>query len=209
LRPGASSGLLGGSDHDDYYVLDLTKAGGVLSVTVKTTDGTLKADVYDDKRNYIGEAGSDKNQTQAGFYDVVLPLNQGGKWYINVSGEGSYSLAYTFTQQNDGGSGKDAGDSKENALPVNKATIDGIMGPNDNDDYYKVQGALGRKLSIRYGASAVSLQVSLYDNNMNFLTNVSVDGGKTATLADDTGATGDYYIVVENGNGDYHITISK
>ena len=44
---------------------------------------------------------------------------------------------------------------------------------------------------------------------MNFIKEVSVDGGKTVNLVNDSGTPGDYYIQIENGSGDYHVTISK
>ena len=210
VKPGSYNGLLGGADGNDYYLIDLPKGGGSLSVTVKTTDGNVGVTLYDDSQNYIGEAKSDKNKPDTGVYAAILNGGQGGNWFVRVNGEGSYAFTVNFVPQNDGGSGKDAGDDLDTALSLDKTEFDGIVGSLDGSDYYKIPAANGRKVTVAFSGKGVVV-VSLYDANRNFLKETSIDAGKSADVVDDTGAEGDYTIRMNgtDGVGAYHAKITK
>ena len=54
-----------------------------------------------------------------------------------------------------------------------------------------------------------SLKVTLYDANQNYIKDVSVNSGASADLVDDSGDSGDYYVVMSDGQGSYSVTLSK
>ena len=208
LRTGSYTGLVGDADGDDVYSLDFPKTGGSLTVTLRTSNGDLKAVVYDEGRNYIGELASDKTKTAANVFVTMLALDQGGKWFVHAVGKATYTFSVAFVQQSDGGSGQDAGETTDKAVLVNSATFTGTIGFADSTDYFKVPASLGRKLSVKYSGKG-SIKVALYDANENFVKEASVNNGASANLVEDSGSTDDYFVNINNGQGAYSVTLSK
>ena len=62
----------GDADGDDVYSLELPKTGGLLTVTLRTTNGELRAVAFDDAQNYVGEVATDKTKSVAGVYATML-----------------------------------------------------------------------------------------------------------------------------------------
>jgi hypothetical protein len=209
LKPGSYTGLLGGSDGSDVYVVNLSKSGGTFSVTLSTTDGSVKAAVYDDGKNYITEIATDKNKPGGEAVATILRLNQGGNWFIDISGSGSYAFSVAFAQQNDGGSGKDAGDSKDTAITVKEAKVSGMIGGADESDYYRIPATLGRKINVKFGRGQGTLKVSLYDLNDAYIKEIAVEPSGSGDLVEDSGGKGDYVVAVSGGSGEYTLNISK
>lgn len=209
LKLGNSTGLVGGPDADDYYGYELGKTGGVFTVSLRTTDGNVKAAVYDDSRGYIGEISTDKSKTAAAAFRYVLAGTQGARWFVDVSGEGSYALSTGFVPQNDAGSGADAGDSADTAVVPKSADFNGTIGNADATDYLKIPAAMGRKINVQHTGVEGVLKIALYDKDDNYLKDASINKGESLDLVEDSGLTTDYYIVVSGGNGNYHIKITK
>jgi hypothetical protein len=138
----------------------------------------------------------------------VLDGTQGGSWFVDVSGEGSYSFSTVFVPQNDGGSGKDAGDSADTSVVPKTPDFTGTIGNSDATDYFKIPAAMGRKLNVQYPSGVDTLKIALYDQDDNYLKDASINKGETVDMVEDSGMTTDYYIVVSGGNGDYRIKVS-
>jgi hypothetical protein len=209
IKPGNYSGLVGGPDTDDQYAFDLGKTGGVLSVTVKTPDGAVKGTIYDEGRNYIGEISADKTKTGATSYRYVLAEAQGGRWFLDVTGEGSYAFTVGFAAQNDGGSGKDAGDNSATAVIPKTADFTGTIGDADTNDYFKITASMGRKINVQYLGGIGSLKATLYDKGENYLKEASIDPGGSVDLVEDSETASDYFVVISNANGDYRIKVTR
>ncbi len=209
VKPGSYTGLLGDSDSDDVYSLDLPKTGSMVTITLRTTNGNLKATLFDESQNFVNEIASDKTKTSASMLTTMLAFNQGGKWYVHLRGDGTYSVGVAYTPQNDAGSGKDAGDSKETALTVSSATFTGAIGYADARDYFKIRAAQGRKINVKYSGNQDELKITLFDLNENFIKDASVKSGAAVDLVEDSGATDDYFLDVTGGTGSYTITLAK
>jgi len=89
---GTLTGLLGDADTEDVFVFDLSKNGGVLNTTVKTSDGDVKLTVYDENHNYVGETTSQSNKPAAGVFQFILAATKGGRWFVDLRGEGTYKI---------------------------------------------------------------------------------------------------------------------
>ncbi|MBI5878687.1 MAG: hypothetical protein HZB53_13640 [Chloroflexi bacterium] len=209
IKPGAYTGFVGGPDSDDIYAFDLGKAGGVLNVTIKTTDGPVKATVYDDNQGWIAEVKADKDHADGAAIRYIISVNKGGKWYLEVNGEGAYAFSVAFVVQNDGGSGKDAGDSTDTAVTPKSAEFTGTIGDADESDYYKIPATIGRKVNVKFVKGEGTLKVTLYDKGGGYIKDVEVASGQALDLSEDSGATTDYYLEIQGGSGDYAVKISK
>ena len=209
IKTGSFTGLVGGPDTDDFYGFELPKTGGVLAVSLRTTDGNVKWSIYDDGRNYSADLSSDKSKTTASSFRYVLAGTQGGRWFLDVSGEGSYAFTLSFVPQDDGGSGKDAGDSADTSVVPKTSDFTGTLGNADAADYFKVPAALGRKLNVQYPSGEGALKIALYDKDDNYLKDASINKGETVDMVEDSGLTTDYFIVISGGNGDYRIKLTR
>src|SRR5205823_13101304 len=118
---------------------ELPKSGGILSTTIKTSDGNVKLTVYDEGRNYVGETESVSSRPAAGAFQHVLAVSQGGRWLVHLGGQGSYTVTVGFTAQNDASSGQDAGADFDSAFPIKTGAYTGLLGDADGDDVYSLE----------------------------------------------------------------------
>ncbi|MBA3469583.1 MAG: PPC domain-containing protein [Herpetosiphonaceae bacterium] len=207
IKLGEHQGELGDNDRYDLYAIDLPKDGGTLTVSLKTERGTLDLQTFDNERNYMDSASI--NENDPAVVGRVLPLEDGGRWFIQVGGEGSYTLSVAFMPQNDADSKKDAAGYVEydKALPVSAATFSGGLGNEDQYDIYKVRGSLGRNVKVVVLSGTGSVNIQIFDNDRNYGPNIRSNGPDeegTLTVEGDQ----DYYIQVEGDQATYRIEIT-
>jgi hypothetical protein len=76
-----------------------------------------------------------------------------GKWYISIkyvsgTGQGRYSFAVSFSNQNDANTGADAPNTFASALLLTPGTYFGFLDMNDPYDWYKVQATTGQGINV-------------------------------------------------------------
>lgn len=207
IKLGEHQGELGNDDKYDLYAVDLPKHGGTLTVTLQTKRGTLNLQTYNNDRNYMDNASV--NENDPGSLTRILPLESGGRWFIQVDGEGEYTLNVQFVPQNDADSKKDAAGfaEYEKALPVSATTFSGFMGGDDQYDIYKIPGSAGRNVKVVLVSGSGTVNVQIFNNNRNYgPTGQASSPGAETTIAVE--GTEDYYIQLEGDTVSYRVEIT-
>ncbi|MBP8718598.1 MAG: PPC domain-containing protein [Candidatus Atribacteria bacterium] len=139
IQPGNYTGSLGESDqeghrdNDDYYQINLDK-GQLITLQLAIPGNANFGITLLNPRSY--SRGSSITQGNVKTLDYVA--DSSGTWYIRInrsSGEGEYQLSIDIEDQDDAGSGQDAGDSYQEAIPISSGTWEGLLKAGDNDDY--------------------------------------------------------------------------
>ena len=84
---------------------------------------------------------------------ISFAADMSGFWfiqfiYVSGIGEGQYSFDVTLNNQNDAGTGKDAGDGFENANLITPGDYDGYLDMNDEFDWYKFDVNTGEYIHL-------------------------------------------------------------
>ncbi|MBE3102564.1 MAG: PEGA domain-containing protein, partial [Firmicutes bacterium] len=111
--------------------------------------------------------------------------------------------------QDDAASGKDAGKSVQEAIPLSPGTITGFLKAGDNEDYYSIEVEEGQLIILQLTIPGnANYQISLLDSNKN-------SRGSAITQKDSrnldyvTDSTGTWYIKIyrSSGEGEYQLSI--
>ncbi len=207
IKLGEHQGELGDADRYDLYAIDLPKDGGTLTVSLQTKRGSLDLQTYNNERNYVDTASV--NENDPAVVGRVLPLDDGGRWFIQVYGEGSYTLNVAFVPQNDADSKKDAADYNEydQATAISTATFSGSLGDNDQYDLYKVPGSLGRNVKVIVISGSGTVRMQIFTSERNYGPTAQSNGPAeegTLTVEGDQ----DYYIQVSGDQVTYRIEVA-
>lgn len=95
IQPGDHQGLLGDDDQSDFYSLDLPKGSGTLTVTVLSDgvqDHTVKLALFNEAQTFVTDVTAPFTTRDPVPLVWALPPEQSGRWYLLVSGKGSYRL---------------------------------------------------------------------------------------------------------------------
>lgn len=134
---GLGVGVLGGSDTEDVWFVNAAP-GDILALTLESAPenlgGLTAAFEFNGERRANVSAAPGGQESAA----VILNAEEGGDWFVRVSGIGNYSFEVVAENQNDGGSGTDAGGELAAATPVSAGTINGQIGDNDTADFYSI-----------------------------------------------------------------------
>ena len=153
IQPGTYTGSLGEEDNEghrdnrDYYSINLVD--GQL-ITLKLTvpeNANYRISLLNTKQS---SRGSTITQKESKILDYVADST--GTWYIKItrsSGEGEYQLSIDIQNQNDAGSGHDAGKSTQEAIPVSPGIITGFLKVGDNRDYYSIDLVEGQQITLK------------------------------------------------------------
>ena len=218
ITPGTLfSGWLADDDAKDVYGFNVVNAQKI-SVYLKT--GTKRtsevyAYLYDPNKDKLKSTDSlkpDVSQTityttssaKAGIYYVEIP-----------SGDNSYQLKVTLTNQNDANKGMDALDDFP-GIPVTVGKdYPGWIFDADEKDYYNVNLTNGQTLSVNLTVGSTSptntQYVELYDTAKDKLcysdnVNPGSTGGCTYTTSYET--AGLYYFLVKGSDNDYKFSVA-
>lgn len=207
---GSISGLLGGADTEDVFRYTASP-GDVLSATVSAPgDSTGSVNL---SWEYNGERKASASAAAGGQEEAIVVLNgeQGGDWYLRVTGSGTYSLAVSATSQNEAGSGTDAGGDIATAVPAEPGTITGQLGGDDDGDFYAIELPAGAVVTMGLAVSADSpggVNIRLLEQGSEIDRVSAQPGGSdevTMTLANDAG-TG--HLELWGADSSYEITLT-
>lgn len=201
---GLIEGIVGGSDTDDYYVFDLPKDA------MLTLEATGPADQLGPAQLTLYYNGNriDSLQVNPGQTDsIIAPLlnEEGDALYLQVSGlGGAYAVTLEGVSQPDGGDG--AGDAPgEQGLAKEitaEGTFAGILGNDDNQDWYRFTASATAPLTITlavdasYGANT-NLEVFSAEGRQLVKTGTGPGGSSALTVEVEAGV--EYFLKVQTG----------
>jgi len=163
LLPGAYVGLLLDSDDVDWYAVECLD-GQILSVGLLVPND---AD-FDLLTRYRAEHHG-KGQHEEVQY--VVPRDGGERiGVLREEGSGRYELIVTLHNQDDAGSGSDAGDTGPEALPISSGRFAGFLGPGDGADWYAIEMEQGETLILDFSVpEGAKMRLSLYHPGASIL----------------------------------------
>jgi hypothetical protein len=160
ITPGTYTGTLNASDEDDFYMINISagqKLYANLTLMEATASGYWEFTLWDDEKLEVDSDYDGVNE------NVILRLfwttNSAESSYIYYIGvmdhdsfttgaSGEYSLEVSLVSQNDVGSGGDAADTINNAIPITAGTYsDNWLDNEDNNDYYRFTVGAGQIIS--------------------------------------------------------------
>ena len=213
LKPGLYIGSLGEietdkkRDNEDYYSIEVEE-GQI--ITLKLTipgNANFGLTLFNPNRNSKGSSITEKE-----FKILDYVADSTGTWYIRISrssGEGEYQLSIEIENQDDAGSGKDAGDSFEGAILLTAGNYTGFLKAGDNTDFYSIQVLEGQQIRIHLLIPGnANFGLTLFDPNRNSRGS-AITQGDTKILEYTAHSTGTWYIKVSrsSGEGDYQLSV--
>jgi hypothetical protein len=219
ITTGTHTGTLNDTDTYDYYKITVG-AGQTLNVSV-TPDSNLaiyltlwssttSSVAYDVEAAGIPVTAEWTTNSAKATYTYYIELEN------DNGGTGNYTMQVALISQNDGGSGKDAGDTIGTATSISSAnaTYAGFMKDDDYYDYYKLTVTAGQTLAVNATpADTMSLYLTLYNPSGG---GVAYDGEAAGVMVvanwttNSAQATYTYTIGLEdmNGYGSYSFRVT-
>jgi hypothetical protein len=214
ITSGVLSGALSAEDRQDFFRFELD-AGHILNLDFTAGDDSelLKVALRDFEGNELWNSG----ETGPGVIRSTRMLMNnlsGGIYYAEVhSGIGPYKLDLFIENQNDAGSGTDAGDRITKALAINpNSSFIGEMGGFDSKDWYRFDIPRGHILKLAFGPdeSSRSMKFSLrsFEHSEVWYSGVVLPGEtKLKHVMMNTTSGGTYYLEAYYGDGRYGFDI--
>ncbi len=207
ISTGTITGLLKAGDNDDYYSISLEEGQLITLQLISPGNASYNLSLLNPNRSSRGSS-----TTQGNVKTLDYVANSSGSWYIKISrssGEGEYQLLVDIQNQDDAGSGQDAGDSYQEAIPISSGTFTGLLKAGDNADYYSISLQKGQQISLEFTIPGnASYNLSLL-NPHHSSRGSSTAQGDTKTLDYVADSTGTWYIKVSrsSGEGEYQLSV--
>lgn len=199
-----------------YYTLDLPP-GGIVSGTLAVDAAAswpIKLVLLDKDQKYVTDQLVEPGKR--GTLLRVFPSSYSGTVYLTLQsyGQGQFTLQAQAASQDDAGSGKDAGGAIDQALPLQLGDYQGLLGDDDQSDFYSLdlpKGASTLTMTvISDGAQDHTVKLGLFNQAQAFITDVTAPfSAKTPVplvWALPAEQSGRWYILV-SGKGSYHLTV--
>jgi hypothetical protein len=210
------TGELGGLDKEDWYRIRVPD-GQILGIsfTAGPEAVPMKFSLRNAKRN---EAWYSKDVAAGNMESkrIVLNNTSGGIYYLSVyDGSGTYVLMLFSQSQDDGGSGKDAGDDINRALTIQPGqSVRGELGGLDEEDWYRLDVPNGHVIDLTCspGPSASAMKFMLADGRQrDLLPAQEVASGSTLArrVLLNASSGGAYYVRVFYGSGTYELRFTS
>jgi hypothetical protein len=164
IEPGRSySGELGGFDDNDWYRFN-APPGSILKIALSTYEGgepikfsfrdTQRAEVWFTEEIPPGATESKR---------IMINRSSGGTYFLEAFfGSGPYGFEVLLENQNDGGSGTDAGDKIAEALEIKPGRlITGELGGLDTEDWYRFSPQSGKVIQFASDKDGEPLKLSM------------------------------------------------
>jgi len=194
-------------DNEDYYSIKLEEGQLITLQLAIPGNANYYISLLNPNKNSRGSASTEKESKILGYV-----ADSTGTWYIRInrsSGEGEYQLSIEIENQDDAGSGKDAGDSYERAIPLSAGTFSGFLKAGDNTDYYSIQLQKGQLINLNLVIPGnANFGIVLLDPNRNSRGS-SITQGDTKFLEYKANSTGTWYIRINrsSGEGEYQLSV--
>lgn len=217
ITPGTVSGDLGyrrsdGSiDFEDWYRFSVGK-GQIINLSLTFPQNASFA-----LSLYPPGSGSSVGSvvTVGNRKSLEYVAGESGEWFVRVyrlRGAGEYSLNLAIANQNDAGSGQDAGNNRWDALRIGEGTWQGFLKSADSTDWYRFPVEKGQiiRLSLTFPQGA-SFTLSLYPPDSTSSVGNVATRENTKSLEYVAGKSGEWFVRVSRlqGAGEYELTIGK
>lgn len=166
LVEGTVTGLLGGDDSTDIHRF-AAAPGDVLTLDFETSAESAGSVNYSWEFNGDVKTRGSAAPGAVNSESVIASNEQGGDWFLRITGIGEYSFTVTAESQNEAGSGTDAGADIATAVAASPGTINGWLGGDDSGDIYAVELPAGAVVNVGLSAAADgigSVHARLLDN---------------------------------------------
>ncbi len=214
ISAGGVNGALSENDPQDFFRFELD-AGQVLNLDFAPANEAQNLKIT--LRNFEGNELWNSGETSPGSIKskrMMMNNNSGGIYYAVVySGIGSYRLDFFIENQNDGGSGIDAGDNIANALDIKpERSYSGELGDLDESDWYRFDIPSGHILNLAFSPneSAESMKFSLrnFERSEIWYSGEVPPGAKSSKrVMMNNSSGGTYYLEAAFGSGRYEFGI--
>lgn len=197
-----------------HYQLSVP-AGGVVTATLALDAAAprpAKLILLDKDQRFVVDRLVDPGQR--GALTRIFPDSYSGALYLVLEGQGRYTLEARAAAQSDGAGGRDAGAAAAQALPLAPGAYQGLLGDEDQADFYSLelpQGGAALTATLESDrAQGHTVKLALLNPGQTFVTDVTVPFDHPAPLPLvwrlEPGQGGRWYLLV-TGKGGYRLTI--
>ena len=210
IQPGCYTGELGADlasgnrDDEDWYTFNVN-AGQIISfVLTQPENSSMNMVLYRPDSKIAGSVS-----TVGNIRTLKYVADVSGTWWVKIvrsSGGGKYSLEFAIANQNDAGSGRDAGDASD-ALSITPGTIQGFLKQADNEDFYTFNVDVGQNISLELTQPQdTSISMVLYRPNTKIAGSVSAIGN-VRTLKYLADVKGGWFVKIVRSSGEGTYTL--
>jgi hypothetical protein len=204
------TGELGGLDEEDWYQLTISN-GRILefAFTPEAEGNPMMFSVFNHQRKEVWRTGEiTPGVTKSGR--LLMNSTSGGTYFIKASeGGGVYRIDLHTKNQNDAGSGSDAGDRIAMALEIKTgSSLFGELGGLDEEDWYTFESQNGEKLSFTCNKDSEPMKLALRTlEKQQIGYSAEFFPGMTKSFEIPAEAKPPYFIRIFDGEGRYSIQL--
>lgn len=205
IKPGCYTGELGGElasgnrDNEDWYTFSVDTGQIISLVLTQPENSSISVGLYRPNSKSTGSVS-----TVGNIRTLRYVADVSGEWWVKIirsSGGGKFLLELSITNQNDAGSGKDAGDTSE-ALVIKPGTIEGFLKAADNEDWYTFNVDINQNIHLELTQPEdTSISMVLYRPNTKQAGSVTTLGN-VRTLKYLTDVKGNWFVKVIRSSGE-------
>ena len=202
LLPGQYTGLLKLDDNEDMYAVEIEK-GQIIHARLSTESaGRFYVSFKKENGSILG--GSSCSKGSPGLIDYCTDFT--GPIYVRASrssGEGLYELDVSVRDQDDAGSGEDAGEQIESSIAIQPGAISGELKHSDDTDFYSVEATKGQIIYAQLSTeSDGKFHVSFKKENGSVIGGSSCSKGSPGLIDYCIDYTGPIYVRVSRSSGE-------
>ncbi len=212
VQPGCYSGDLGADlpsgnpDREDWYTFEV-QPGQIIQFVLRQPEKTsMTLGLYRPDSRHVGAVA-----TVGNIRSLEYVADVGGTWWVKTiqnSGSGKYFLDFKILDQNDAGSGKDAGSASE-ALKITPGLYAGFLKTADDEDWYTFDVSVNKNIHLELiQPEKTSITFSLIRPNSKQAGSVETIGN-VRTLTHIADMDGGWFIKVKrnSGEGEYSLKL--
>ena len=166
---GSISGVIPGRNNASYYKIDLSSAGGRLSLKGSSTE-YMRYTIMDERENVIVRDYNDKNHTLDKSYELTQGIYLIKIYNESDSANGSFNIRTYFDTEGKTTFQENSNDTIYKASPISLGQkILGHTAINNTDDYYKIVIPADGKYTFTYRTRTerAGFKHFVYDSSFN------------------------------------------
>ena len=211
IQPGRSySGELGGLDEEDWYQFTIPNGHILEFAFTPAAEGNPTAfSLLNNERKEVWRTGDiTPGVTKSGR--LLMNSTSGGTYFVKASyGGGVYRMDLHTKNQNDAGSGSDAGDQIAKAFQIKTGhSYSGELGDLDEEDWYTFDPQNGEKLNFTCDKESKPMKMALRTlEKQQFGYTAEIFPGVTKSFEIPENVKPPYFIRIFDGRGRYSIEL--
>ncbi len=212
IQPGCFMGELGSDlpsgnrDNEDWYTFNVN-AGQIITLMItQPENSSITLGLYRPDSKSVGSVS-----TVGNIRTLKYVADVDGAWWVKIirsSGGGKFKLEYSLANQDDAGSGMDAGNASA-AMSITPGTIQGFLKRADDEDWYSFNIDVGQNISLELTQpEEASITMTLYRPNSKSAGSVSTIGNvRTLKYLSDMKGNWFVKIIRSSGEGTYSLKL--